>query len=439
MSFIEEAKVYDLGEFLGQYIGDKLNISETNDGYMCLCPFHQEKTGSFYITDKGDAWLWYCQGECKKGGNIFDFVMKYENCYFEEAANIISEITGIKNIKTKPDPLFLEYTKKIDVHYKRYKEELEDALEDEDIECLEDERLIYLSHRGFLDNKIINHFNLGLAPYDEYEEYLRINDVSGRIVIPLDEMKDGSKNKLGFCYRTIKDYIDPTYWRELTTENKKVAKYTMSPNSISGIWGRDKEVIIKGRVAFKSKYDGIYQKKFYLWNYSRAARSIRKKDEAIIVEGAFDVISLYKAGIENVVSTFTCHLDDEVIKFIASKCSKVIIWYDNDRAGHAGIKSFTEKFTNLGVSVYIYVPLYKCDPDEFCQKNRYTGVEELMRERLVDAFDFITKIYLDESNVVNKLNQLRRDALDNIRKILEPLDYHDMEDRMEYYKRLLNG
>ena len=89
---IESSNIVDI-------ISEYVKLTRKGSTYFGLCPFHNEKTPSFYVTDNGDKKLFYCFG-CHTGGNVITFLMKYENCSYSEAMKVLAERAGI----TLPKP-----------------------------------------------------------------------------------------------------------------------------------------------------------------------------------------------------------------------------------------------------------------------------------------------------------------------------------------------
>ena len=412
-----EVKKYNLIRFMKLYYEDKsidINIqgSEDDETAVCCCPLHKEKTPSFNIRrhPNGD-YSYKCFG-CDAGGDIMNLVMDDMKMPFIPALKKIKEITGLDIRFKKPNKMHQEYTSYTQGMQDRYKELLTEIIEDGD----EDERVGYLKGRGFWNRDLLDTFGIGFVPADEYD-INKVTDVNDRISIPLDGMSAYSDEFMGFTYRTVMDKLDPTSWKVINEdriENGKRAfpKYTMSVNS--------NNVVVDGD---KGYYGDIYKKDNYIWNMSRAYPYIRHQGEVIIVEGAFDLMSLYKVGVRNVLSTFTCHVSNTILKEIATITKVVTFWYDADKAGLANLAKYAIKLRELGCTMYVFSPQdFNGDPDEYVNKADFEPgiLKDALRLDKVEGFRFIRERRISIAR--NRIYNLKLESLREIEQDLKTLE-----------------
>jgi len=335
----------DIVELISNY----LTLKKSGKGFMGLCPFHTDSAPSFYVNPISQ--MYYCFG-CQKGGNVFNFLMEIEKMSFIEAVEFLAQKVGISLPKTKVDDR-LEKEKEALYYVNRwaanlfYKNLMSPAGE---------EALNYIEGRG-ISREMIKTFGLGysLPVWDGLIKQAQADSVSteilfkagliikkngggyydrfrGRFMIPIVDLY---KKVLGFGGRKMEDDDSP--------------KYINSPET---------QIYQKGQILF-----GLYQ--------SRDA--IKKQDQAIFVEGYTDLISLYQAGVRNVVATSGTALTTTQAKLIRRFTENVILLFDADTAGSLAAMRGADIFLDEGLEVKIVTLPAGSDPDSFV---RDKGVEK---------------------------------------------------------------
>ena len=271
-------------------ISEYLNLEKIGSNYRTNCPFHPDKTPSFYVSS--DKQIFKCFG-CGVGGDAIKFVSLYENISYFEAALELAKKYGKKfdlGKISKDERVFLALDKASDF----YRESL-----------LKNEKVTkYLKDRG-IDGKTVKRFGLGFSPSSEelvkllqkdgfLEDYLKTKNLiklgekaykdlfSRRIVIPI---KDPGGRVIGFGGRKLKEDNTP--------------KYINSPES---------EIFKKGKNLF-----ALYESKDY----------IREDGYAILVEGYFDALKLFSEGTRNVVAPLGTALTYEQAELLSKYTKKV--------------------------------------------------------------------------------------------------------------------
>lgn len=342
-------------------IGDYVSLKKTGRNWIGLCPFHPDKKSpSFSVSpDKG---LFYCFG-CGAGGDVFGFLRRVENISFMEAVEKLAKRYGIEIPRRT-------LTEK-ELSEKEERERLTQLLEES---CAFYHRFLtkdeageegrrYLKKRG-IDSELAKIFMLGWAPRqtDALYRYLlsvgfKVPDIEkagmvnerdgggyydrfrGRVMFPIISVQG---RVLGFGGRVVSD--------------DDVPKYMNSPES------------------------PLYQKSKVLFGLHTAHKAIRDKDFAIIVEGYFDVLALFKAGFQNVVAPCGTALTSEQVRIITRYTPNIFPLFDSDKAGEKARIKALEVILSAGASPkYITLPDAK-DPDEFFQKHDADSFAGLLKE-----------------------------------------------------------
>lgn len=353
---IEEVRMKnDIVDVVSQYV--KLN--RKGSSYFGLCPFHNEKTPSFSVTPSKQ--MYYCFG-CGAGGNVFNFIMEYENFTFGEALQHLADRAGVAlpkieysreaQEKAQRKALLMEINKKA-AQYFYY------LLKGKSGEAA----YRYLTGRG-LSDETIRKFGLGYS--DKYSDslyrYLKSKEYSDEILresglFNVDE-RHGMYDK--FWNRVIFPIMDVN-------------------NRVIGFGGR---VMGDGKPKYlNSPETKIFDKSrnLYGMNVARASR----KNYLIVCEGYMDVISMHQAGFTNAVASLGTALTSGHASLLKRYTKEVLLLYDSDEAGVRAALRGIPILKDAGIQARVVdLKPYK-DPDEFI-KNMGS---EAFEERLTQAMD----------------------------------------------------
>ncbi|MEO0123877.1 MAG: DNA primase [candidate division WOR-3 bacterium] len=369
----------DIVDLISQYI----QLKKVGKNYRALCPFHSEKTPSFYVSpEKG---IYYCFG-CKKGGNAISFLMEYEHLDFPDALRKLAKNLGIeidttKNLKYKElyevNELATQFyslalSKEIGRRGQNYlKERMIDP------EKLKEFRIGYAPSSGglvtFMRQKGINIeklINAGLVSQNR-------ETFHDRIIFPIFNL---AGRVIGFGGRGIDDYIQP--------------KYLNSPET---------PIFKKGEILY-----GLFQ----------AKEAMKSKSEAILVEGYFDLLSLYQSNIKNICAPLGTALTENQSLLISRYAKKANILFDADVSGIKATLRAIGILINAQVDVHIVVMPEDYDPDEFIKEKGLDALNNLISSA-PDFFTFyrsISKIKSveDEANLI-------KDLIEIIGRIQDPI------------------
>ncbi|NLY43909.1 MAG: DNA primase [Clostridiaceae bacterium] len=335
----------DIVDIVSGYV----KLKRVGRGFVGICPFHNEKTPSFSVSQ--DKQLYHCFG-CGAGGTVIQFIMSIEGLDFIEAVKFLAERAGIHLPEGNSDGDEARRFEKKQLALNINKEAAhffhKCLMSDEGRYARE-----YLENRGIKPKTIIS-FGLGFSPnsWDALFKHL-IN-----------------------CGYTVQDILDVG----LIVENKnKNTYYDRFRNRIMFpiIDVRGNVVGFGGRVMGDSKPKYLNSPETIVFNKSRNLYGLNfaknsKKNQLIVVEGYMDVISLHQNGIINTVASLGTALTPEQAKMIARFCSEVVIAYDSDEAGQAATIKGIEVLSEAGCKVKVLVLDEGKDPDEFI---RSRGVE----------------------------------------------------------------
>ncbi|MCY0865977.1 MAG: DNA primase [Aquificaceae bacterium] len=321
----------DIVDVISSYI----ELKRIGNNYAARCPFHPDDTPSFYVSpSKG---IFKCFG-CGVGGDAIKFVSLYENIDYWEAVERLAKRYGISiklRRKEKDSKLLIALQKVAEFYHEQLKESKQ-ALE-------------YLESRG-ISSRTISKFTLGFSGNTEKlirllseEGLLEVYEKSGNITkIEEGFYRDLFKNRLIIPVRDIKGDVIAFGGRSLDGSQPK---YINSPES---------EVFKKRSTLF-----GLYEAKEY----------IREEGEVIIVEGYFDLMSLWQEGIRNCVAPLGTALTEEHALMLSKLVKRVVLLYDGDKAGRKAVRSSVPYLLKAGMQVrVVYLPEGE-DPDSFVRKD----------------------------------------------------------------------
>ncbi len=411
MPYISESTIEKIKQKLTivDVVSGYVKLKKSGRNYVGLCPFHIEKTPSFFVNE--DKGIYHCFG-CGEGGNIFKFIMKIENVSFPESIEILAKKAEV-TIEYKEGPttddrsekeLIYKINKRVIFIYQYYLKEMDDGKIAREI----------LKHRGVSDN-MINKFNLGYAPAgndnlykilkkEKYNEPIMLKSgliiasqrggyydrFRNRIMFPIIDVND---NVIGFGGRIIDD-------------NPNLAKYMNTPETI------------------------VFSKRNNLFGLNVARNKIREKRQAIVVEGYFDVITLFAAGIENVVAPLGTALTEEQVLLLKRYADEIILLFDSDIAGNnATLRSISLLLkTNLTIKVLILPTGY--DPDQFVRERGGEALLKMIKEA-PKFLNFIIKDALKKFD--SKTSKGKSDILNSIFPVLKMIPDEVLKDDVLQY------
>jgi len=346
-------------------IGDYLKLRKSGaQNYTGLCPFHKEKTGSFSVN--ATHGYFYCFG-CHEKGDVFTFVMKMENISFPEAVNAVATKCGIslpKRELSSPQEAREAGLRRqlLDIH-EAATQYFEATLKAPEAARARE----YLTGRGVTPETIAK-FRIGYAPddFNHMREQLAKNfpeeilRASG--LFSSKEQADGGQGQLYARFR--KRITFP-----IANEQGKTIAFTGRALDAQDEKGRD---IAK---YLNSPETPLYSKGQILFNLDKAKADIRALGFALLVEGQMDCISVYMAGIKNVIATSGTAFTEMQIRLLSRFAKRVIVNFDPDTAGIAATEKSIALLTEEDFEVKIVTLESGLDPDRFIREQ---GVQSYM-------------------------------------------------------------
>ena len=379
-------------------VGDFVTLKRRGANYVACCPFHQEKTPSFYVSpSKG---IYKCFG-CGKSGSAVGFLMEHEHSSYVEALRYIAKRYNIEVVEEEESPEELASRQRSEslllvseFAQKFFAEQLK-AGEGKDV------GLAYY-HSRRLEDETIAKFGLGWAPSgkddllqaarkagykDEYmlDAGLAVKREDGTLV-------DKFRERVMFPIQSVSGRTIAFSGRTLKADNP--AKYVNSP---------DTEIYRKSNILF-----GIYF----------AKSDISRANECIIVEGNIDYVMLQQLGIHNVVAPCGTALTVQQVRLIRKFTDNILLMNDGDSAGiHASLKDI-DLILYEGLNVRVVLLPEGEDPDSFSKGRSLEEVQKYVADNAKDFLDFKSDILLGEAagNPLKKANFVN-DIADTIARI----------------------
>lgn len=362
-----------------EVVSDFVTLKRRGANYVGLCPFHNDRSPSFYVSKAKGMCKCF---SCGEGGSPVSFIMKLEQLSFTEALRYLAKKYNIeieehemtdeeRQAETDRENMLAVN----DFAMRYFEQNLAETAEGRDV------GLSYFRYRGISD-AMVSRFHLGYALEERdalfkkavsrgySEKYLmstglctrtddgRVFDrFRGRVIYPILSL---SGKVVAFGGRTL-------------SKEKKIAKYVNSPES---------DIYLKRRELY-----GLYQ----------AKQAIAKAQKCILVEGYMDVISMHQAGVCNVVASSGTALTVEQVRLIKRFTSNVTLIYDSDAAGIKASLRGIELLLQDGMDIKVLLLPEGEDPDSFAQSHSSTEVEEYIRTHETDFISFMSRTLMGEA------------------------------------------
>ncbi len=380
-------------------ISSYIKVEKSGKNYKARCPFHNEKTPSFYISLERRSY--HCFG-CAAHGDIFTFVEKIENIPFIETLRMLAlraNISLTDNVRNEKDGkliLLLEDTTKY------YEKMLEGSVEGR----------AYVSERG-LSDETIKTFRIGFAPNEWRKLFIELSvkgytpeemEDAGVVIKALDangKVKgwyDRFRGRIMFPVRNIGGRTVGYSGRilpQFTDDTKTQAKYVNTPET------------------------ALYHKSKILFGYDTAKKKMAETKEVIVVEGQMDLCASYQAGVHNTIAVSGTAFTDEHIKLLKRFAEKVTLSFDSDSAGITALKKSAKLCILGGLDVYALL-LSSKDPADLIKESKDAWLEALQKKKHVILYILeLLKEIKDEREYRKKVKE---EVLPLVGAILSPLE-----------------
>lgn len=334
----------DILDLVSEYV----KLEKRGRNYIGLCPFHDEKTPSFTVSE--DKQICHCFG-CKKGGNVFQFTQEIKDLSFVEAVKALGERLNISvdigNSSDYTSQIASDDLAMIEMHElmnEYYQYALLKTVEGEDA-------LNYLTNRGFTE-ELIKVRGIGYAPNHTHfcHDFLQQKGYDIELAYEAGLL---SRNEENFSYFDrfrdrimfpLKNAQGRIVGYSGRTHNNQEPKYLNSPET------------------------PIFQKRRLLYNLDQARKYIRKNDEAILLEGFMDVIKSDSSGLKPVIASMGTAISDEHITVLKKLTSHITLMFDGDFAGQEATIKTGQHLLQQGLNVFVVQLPKDMDPDEYITK-----------------------------------------------------------------------
>jgi DNA primase len=353
-------------------IGSYFPLRRAGTEFRALCPFHQEKTPSFYVSP--DKQTFYCFG-CQRGGSIIQFVEEYEHVDFPEAVRRLATRAGIaiQQQELSPEEAEKQTLRKrlLRLHFEVANWFHRNLLRTRAAEAARS----YISERG-LNIEIAKRWQIGYAPdswtavtdWGQQNGFSREELILGGLVKPKDENDPRAR-----CYDRFRHRL----MFPITNDLGEVIAFSgrqISPNATGGKYVNSPE-------------SPLFSKGSILFGLSRSKRAIARSRQAIVLEGQIDLITAFEAGIENVTAPQGTALTERHAVLLKRFAEEVILFFDADAAGERAAERALEILYAAGLQVRIGVLPPGEDPDSLIRKGGVEPFRALIAEAK-DFFDF---------------------------------------------------
>ncbi len=352
-------------------VSEYVQLRKRGSNYIGLCPFHNEKTPSFTVSE--DKQIFHCFG-CHAGGNVFSFLMQYEKISFVESVQELAESLGI-TIDVEENTDYEKQSEQeilYDVNTSAARYFSDNLLNRDEGEIARE----YFKNRN-IKPQTMRAFGLGysLPGWEHFLKFSKENNIDLEKALALGLVGQSSDGRLydKFSGRIIFPIFSPNgrvvaFAGRILQNRSGVAKYLNSPES---------QIYVKGRI---------------LYGLSHAKDEIRRVEKAILVEGYMDLISLYQNGIKNVVAVSGTALTEEQVQLLSRYTKNVVLLFDADTAGIKASMRSIELLLRRDLEIKIASFPEGEDPDSYVNKFGKESFEDLIK-RAQNFVEYETAYY----------------------------------------------
>ncbi len=347
-------------------ISEFVPLKKTGRNFKANCPFHQENTPSFVVSPERQ--IWHCFG-CQKGGDCYTFLMEYEHLEFPEALRLLAKRTGVELISSTFDS---ENSSKKELLYRlnAFSSEyyhyilMKHSAGKKAREYLIEERKIH--------EKVLETFKVGYSPV-----------IANSLVSYLQKKKNAKAQDLidaGLAvqrYGRIEDFFS----------NRIMFPLIDHRDNVTGFSGRVLTADARGPKYINTRDTLVYHKGDQFFGFHIAKETIKKTQQAMLVEGEFDVLSCFQEGITNVLAIKGTALTEHQAALLSRFAQTVTICFDGDMAGQEAIKRSLSVLEKKHMTTSVVLSPNGKDPDEALKNDPYGFKKALKAD--VPVYDYL--------------------------------------------------
>ena len=373
-------KILDAAQIV-DVVSEFVTLKKRGTSYVGLCPFHDDKTPSFYVSPAKGVCKCFA---CGKGGSAVHFIMEHEQMTYPEALKWLAKKYHIevkerelsneeKEAQSVRESLFVinEFARDY------FQNVLYNHIDGKSI------GMTYFRQRGIRDD-IVKKFQLGYS-------------TSTKDALAKEALRKGYQKefllKTGLCYEKEDGSLRDRFW------GRVIFPWFNISGKILGFGGRVLDSRTKGVVQkyVNSPESEIYSKRKELYGIYQAKSAIVKNDCVYMVEGYTDVIAMHQCGLENVVANSGTALSEEQIRLLHRFTSNITLLYDGDEAGiKASIRS-TDMLLAEGMNVKVLLLPDGDDPDSFARKHNASEFRQYIQDNEENFIRFKTNLLLKDT------------------------------------------
>jgi len=379
-----------------EVVSDYVTLRKRGANFVGLCPFHTDRTPSFYVSPSKNICKCF---SCGEGGTAVHFIMKHEQLGYQEALKHLAKKYGIEVQEREMSDAERQFANEREsmLIVNEYAQDFFSRMlyEHEEGQSV---ALPYFRERGVRED-IIKKFQLGYNPEQKdalvkaaatkgfNPDYL---DRTGLIVRGENYMADRFRGRIIFPVHTLSGKVI-AFGGRILKKTEKLAKYINSPES------------------------SIYRKSDQLYGIYFAKQAMTKQDKCYLVEGYTDVLSMHQAGFENVVASSGTALTGGQIRLIKRFTSNITVLYDGDSAGIKAALRGIDLLLGEGMNVRVILLPEGEDPDSFARSQNATAFAEYLTQHEEDFIRFKTRLLIDDAKGDPiKFTALISDVVDSI-------------------------
>jgi DNA primase len=385
-----------------EVVSTYIRLEKSGAQYRARCPFHNEKTPSFYVSPERKSF--HCFG-CQAHGDIFTFVEKIENIPFFEALKILADRAGItltNSEKNKEDTRLISLLKDATEHFENNLKNspearqylLERGLTEETIKTFHigyaknewRDLFIYLASRGYQPEEM-EQSGVMIQALDAHGKVKGWYDrFRGRIMFPIRNVSGAT---VGYSGRIMPAFVDPSVAQ---------GKYVNTPET------------------------PLYHKSKILFGYDTAKKSMSESKSVVVVEGQMDLCMSYQAGVHNTVAVSGTAFTDEHIRSIKRFCDTVILSFDTDTAGQNALKKTALLCLLGGLDVYVVGDIGTKDPADLIREQGADAWVQAVKKKRHVIEVMLMHILHEESDERKQGQRIVTEVLPFLRAIQSPID-----------------